>query len=74
VNELLTKKNLKNVIGDIMNRTDFSVVANFLDKIKEMGFYWSFKGGLSFNLGDLITLLSKNRPCLMHKLRWMKFG
>jgi len=55
VNQLLTKKNLKNVISDIMNRTNFAVVANFLDKIKEMGFYWSYKGGLSFNLGDLIT-------------------
>ena len=36
-------------------RTDFTVAADFLDKIKDMGFYWSFKGGLSFNLGDLIT-------------------
>ncbi len=55
VNQLLTKKNLKSVIGDIVTRTDYSVVARFLDKIKEMGFFWSFKGGLSFNLGDLIT-------------------
>ncbi|MEM1320142.1 MAG: DNA-directed RNA polymerase subunit beta' [Bacteroidota bacterium] len=55
VNKLLTKKNLKSVISDIITRTNFNVTAEFLDRIKEMGFYWSFKGGLSFNLGDLIT-------------------
>ena len=55
VNELLTKKNLKVVISNIINRTDFAITADFLDQIKEMGFMWSFKGGLSFNLGDLIT-------------------
>jgi DNA-directed RNA polymerase subunit beta' len=55
VNQLLTKKNLKRVIGDVLRRTDFAVTADFLDDIKEMGFLWAFKGGLSFNLGDLIT-------------------
>ncbi|PHI20651.1 DNA-directed RNA polymerase subunit beta' [Lewinellaceae bacterium SD302] len=54
VDVLLTKKNLKVVIGDILERTSFKVTAIFLDKIKDMGFYWAFKGGLSFNLGDLI--------------------
>ena len=54
-NVLLTKKNLKKVIGDLIERTDFAVAAEFLDKIKDLGFYWAFKGGLSFNLGDLIT-------------------
>ena len=55
INELLTKKNLKTVISDIIYRTDLGVTAEFLDKIKDLGFYWSFRGGLSFNLGDLIT-------------------
>ena len=55
VNTLLTKKNLKKVISDIIQRTDFPTTAQFLDQIKTMGFYWSFKGGLSFNLGDLIN-------------------
>lgn len=54
-NVLLSKKNLKKVIGDIIERTSFAVTAIFLDKIKDMGFRWAFKGGLSFNLGDLIT-------------------
>jgi len=55
VNETLTKKALKKVIGGIIRRTDFHVTAGFLDKIKDMGFMWAFKGGLSFNLGDLIN-------------------
>ena len=55
VNLLLTKRNLKKVIGDVIERTNFAVTARFLDDIKSMGFIWSFKGGLSFNLGDLIT-------------------
>jgi len=55
VNVLLTKRNLKRVIADVLDRTDFYVTASFLDAIKELGFLWSFKGGLSFNLGDLIT-------------------
>ena len=54
-NELLTKKTLKNIISDILRRTDFPSTAKFLDDIKDMGFNWSFKGGLSFNIGDLIT-------------------
>ncbi|MBR9922788.1 MAG: DNA-directed RNA polymerase subunit beta' [Bacteroidetes bacterium] len=55
INQLLTKKNLKKVIGGIIRRTSFAVTADFLDQIKELGFLWAFKGGLSFNLGDLIT-------------------
>ena len=55
VNKLLTKRNLKKVIGEVIARTSFAVTADFLDNIKEMGFMWAFKGGLSFNLGDLIT-------------------
>lgn len=61
VNELMTKKNLKLIIGSIINKTNFSVTAKFLDDIKDLGFHWAFKAGLSFNLGDLIT------PSIKHK-------
>ena len=54
INDLLTKRNLKLIIGDIITRTDFKTTAEFLDNIKELGFGWAFKAGLSFNLGDLI--------------------
>lgn len=55
INQLLTKRNLKQIISYVLKRSNFTVTAAFLDEIKELGFYWSFKGGLSFNLGDLIS-------------------
>ncbi len=55
VNQLLGKKNLKKVLGGILKRTNFNITAILLDAIKEMGFMWAYKGGLSFNLPDLIT-------------------
>jgi DNA-directed RNA polymerase subunit beta' len=54
INELLTKRNLKGIISDILGRTSFKQTAEFLDGIKELGFGWAFKAGLSFNLGDLV--------------------
>jgi len=64
INTLLTKKNLKLVISDIIKRTNFPITAVFLDKIKTLGFYWSFKGGLSFNLGDLINPTQREQTLL----------
>ncbi len=61
VNELLSKKTLKRIISDVLRRTDFARTAEFLDRIKELGFMWAFRGGLSFNLGDLITPSVKER-------------
>ncbi len=54
-NQVMSKRNLKKVISDVIRRSDFAICATFLDNIKDMGFMWSYKGGLSFNLGDLIT-------------------
>ncbi len=54
-NELMTKGNLKKVISHIIDKLGFAKTAEFLDEIKDLGFYWAFKGGLSFNLGDLIN-------------------
>ncbi len=54
INEVLTKKSLRNIIGDVLKVTSVPVVAEFLDNIKNMGFQFAFKGGLSFSLGDII--------------------
>ena len=61
VNELMTKKKLKKVIANVLSRTNFVETAKFLDDIKELGFVWAFKGGLSFNLGDLIVPTIKQK-------------
>ncbi|MGE5108450.1 MAG: DNA-directed RNA polymerase subunit beta' [Sphingobacteriales bacterium] len=54
VNALLTKKNLREIIGDIILITDIPKTAKFLDDIKTLGFRTAFQGGLSFNINDLI--------------------
>ena len=54
VNALLTKKNLREIIGDIIKWTSVPITAKFLDDIKTLGYRMAFKGGLSFNINDLI--------------------
>ncbi|MBM3911457.1 MAG: DNA-directed RNA polymerase subunit beta' [Sphingomonadales bacterium] len=55
VNELMTKKSLRDLIGMIVRETDIPTTAAFLDQIKEIGFKMAFKGGLSFNLNDVMV-------------------
>jgi len=54
VNSLLTKKNLREIIGDIIKITSIPKTVKFLDDIKQLGFRTAFQGGLSFNINDLI--------------------
>ena len=54
VNALLTKKNLREIIGDIITITNVPKTAKFLDDIKQLGFRTAFQGGLSFSINDLI--------------------
>src|SRR5688500_16154431 len=54
INALLTKKNLREIIGDIIHITNVPKTAKFLDDIKQLGFRTAFQGGLSFNINDLI--------------------
>src|SRR5215212_9929183 len=54
VNALLTKKNLREIIGGIIKITNVPKTAKFLDDIKQLGFRTAFQGGLSFNINDLI--------------------
>ena len=54
VNALLTKKALREIIGNILKWTSVPVTAKFLDDIKTLGYRMAFRGGLSFNINDLI--------------------
>jgi DNA-directed RNA polymerase subunit beta' len=54
INQLLTKKALRDIIGDVLIVTGTAATAKFLDDIKNTGFQMAFKGGLSFNLGDVL--------------------
>lgn len=55
INELLTKKSLRTIIGEIIKFTDIPTTVKFLDDIKGLGFRTAFRGGLSFNPEDLIV-------------------
>ena len=54
INELLTKKSLRDIIGNVLKLSGTAKTAEFLDSIKDLGYYMAFKGGLSFNLDDVI--------------------
>lgn len=53
VNALLTKKSLREIIGEILKNTNIPKTVQFLDDIKQLGFRTAFRGGLSFNVNDL---------------------
>ena len=59
VNQLLTKKSLREIIGNIIKWTNVPKTAKFLDDIKQLGFRMAFRGGLSFSINDLIIPDSK---------------
>ena len=54
INEVLTKKSLRDIIGNVLKVAGVARTAQFLDDIKEIGYMMAFKGGLSFNLEDVI--------------------
>ena len=54
LNEVLTKKSLRDVIGEVIKRCGVTRTANFLDDVKNLGYTMAFRGGLSFNLEDVI--------------------
>ncbi|MBK7572074.1 MAG: DNA-directed RNA polymerase subunit beta' [Bacteroidetes bacterium] len=53
INTLLTKKALRDIIGDVLKQCGVAKTAKFLDDIKDLGFKMAFKGALSFNLEDV---------------------
>ena len=54
INEVLGKKSLRKIISNVIKYTGVARTALFLDDIKDLGYTMAFKGGLSFNLGDVI--------------------
>jgi len=54
INEELSKKSLRDIIGKVIKVCGVARTAQFLDSIKNLGYMMAFKGGLSFNLDDII--------------------
>ena len=55
VNKLISKKSLRDIIGVVIKKCGVVRSAQFLDDIKNLGYYMAFRGGLSFNLGDVLV-------------------
>ncbi len=54
VNEIISKKSLRTIISKVIKVCGVTRSAQFLDDIKNLGYKMAFRGGLSFNLGDVI--------------------
>ena len=61
VDELLTKKKLQVIIGDVFKQSGHAKTAKFLDDIKELGFQMAYKGGLSMGLNDVKIPAEKDK-------------
>ncbi len=59
VNTILSKKSLRDIISRVIKKCGIPRSARFLDDIKNLGYQMAFKGGLSFNLGDVIIPAEK---------------
>jgi DNA-directed RNA polymerase subunit beta' len=59
INELLSRKSLREIIGKVIKTCGVARTAQYLDDIKDLGYYMAFKGGLSFNLEDVIIPAEK---------------
>ena len=61
VNQILSKKSLRDIIGKVIKSCGIPRSAQFLDDIKNLGYKMAFKGGLSFNLGDVLIPAEKEQ-------------
>jgi len=59
IDVLLTKKSLRDIIGNVLKVCGTAKTAKFLDDIKNLGYKMAFEGGLSFNLDDVIIPTEK---------------
>ncbi|MDH3003850.1 MAG: DNA-directed RNA polymerase subunit beta' [Candidatus Shikimatogenerans sp. JK-2022] len=60
-NKKINKNRIKIIIEKVLLNYNIIVTTKFLDNLKKLGFYYCYKGGLSFNIKDLIVNKSKNK-------------
>lgn len=59
LNELLTKKRLRQIIGICFRKAGLAKTVEFLDNLKNIGFSYATQGGLSVNIHDVIVPTDK---------------
>ncbi|MBO4371177.1 MAG: DNA-directed RNA polymerase subunit beta', partial [Paludibacteraceae bacterium] len=61
INEIFSKKSLRDIISRVIAACGVARTADFLDDIKNLGYYMAFKGCLSFNLENVIIPAEKEQ-------------
>lgn len=61
INELLTKKGIIKNIARVFKSVGNKLTVQFLDALKETGFRYAMRGGLSVNLDDIVIPTSKDK-------------
>ena len=64
-NVLMKKGAVKSIISQVIKTCGVARAAQFLDDIKDLGYYRAFRGGLSFNLNDI--LIPEEKKALIDK-------
>ena len=64
-NEVISKKNLRDIITLVIKTVGVARACEFLDGIKNLGYKMAYEGGLSFNLGDII--IPEAKKDLIHR-------
>ena len=59
LNELLTKKRLRQIISSCFRAAGLAKTVEFLDKLKEAGFVTATRGGLSVSIADVVVPAEK---------------
>lgn len=54
LNELLTKKRLRQIIGNCFRSAGLAKTVEFLDNLKQIGFEYATRGGLSVSIADVV--------------------
>ena len=65
INQLISKKSLRDIISFVIEKAGVARAAQFLDDIKNLGYKMAFVGGLSFNLSDVI--IPEEKEALVQK-------
>ena len=60
VNKIISKKSLRDIIAEVINKVGFAEACEFLDGIKNLGYRMAYLAGLSFNLDDIIIPKEKD--------------
>ncbi|WGH25909.1 MAG: DNA-directed RNA polymerase subunit beta', partial [Candidatus Shikimatogenerans bostrichidophilus] len=65
INTIISNNNIKEIIKLIYHYTNVVITTQFLDNLKNLGFYYAFKAGYTFNIKNIIT--PNNKKIILYK-------